>query len=344
MPGHMKAHAHNPTRRSPRVPHRAGCFAAIAPSSSLAGAWALVLALIVALTAAPNAWATVYNSKNPNNPDNQNSPWTEDLAREVGVIEKLNSPIPLDLVFYDEQGAPIELASLFKTGRPVVINLGYSRCPSICIQMRSELTKNLGDTGLDLGEDFIILNISIDPKESPDESKRMQEQILAELADKGVRASAEDWRFLTAEQEMIDRFTAAVGYRYLYIEPQDEYGHPGVLVLADGSGVIRRYLSGTSYSPRTLRLSIVETSEGKVGSLLDRAFVTCFVWDPEANNYAATAKFIMMIGGVVIIVALGLAIIMGFAYERRRRKLLEDKETPPSAKSLDNAMPRADPA
>ena len=98
------------------------------------------------------------------------NPWTEDLVTQVGIIEKLNSPIPLELVFYDEVGAPTALSELFQEGRPVVINLGYSRCPAICVQMRTELTKNLGETGLTLGEDFIILTISIDPDETPDES------------------------------------------------------------------------------------------------------------------------------------------------------------------------------
>ena len=301
------------------MPQRANAYNPTRVSTQGRCALAVLLVLALALPAA----ATVYNGQNPENPENVSSPWTADLQKQVGIIEKLNSPIPLDLVFYDEAGAPIELAELFKPGRPVLFNLGYSRCPSLCVQMRSELTKNLGDTELELGKDFIILNISIDPKETPDDSTRLRDQVFAELKAKGQTPSRAGWRFLTAEQEMIDKFTDAVGYRYMYIPPQDEFGHPGVLVLADGQGTIRRYLSGTSYTPRTLRLSIVETSEGKVGSMLDRAFVTCFRWDPDANNYAATAKFMMMIGGGVTILLVGGLLLAGLAYEKRRRHLLE---------------------
>lgn len=285
---------------------------------------AVVLMLFVAMVPM-SALATVYNSKNPTNPENQANPWTEDIIREVGIAEKVNSPIPADITLIDEAGQPIELGSFFKDGRPVVINLGYSRCPSICPAMRTQLIDALPDADLSLGEDFIVLNISIDPEETFDTSSKMRDQTLAELKEKGVDASADGWRFLTGEPAAIEALTTAVGYRYLYIEPQNEYGHPGVLVLADGQGVVKRYLSGTAYSGRTLRLSVVETSQGKVGSLFDQAFVTCFVWDAEANNYTATASFIMTLGGGVTILFVGGLVWAGFAYEKRRRQLLGEK-------------------
>ena len=283
----------------------------------------VVLVLLFACLVVLPASARIDNSKNPDNPTNVANPWTEDLAREVGIVEKVNSPIPMDITLIDESGQNVELGSFFKQGRPVVINLGYSRCPSICIAMRNQLIDTMPDTDLNLGEDFIVLNVSIDPEETPDVSAKMQETTLAQLEEKGVEASAEAWRYLTGSQEAITELTDAVGYRYMYIKPQNEYGHPGVLVLADGEGIVRRYLSGTAYSGRTLRLSIVETSQGKVGSLFDQAFVTCFVWDAEANNYTATASFIMMLGGGVIILFIGGLLLMLFAYEKRRRQLLE---------------------
>lgn len=299
---------HNPTSRFPATRRRA------------VAALSLFLVALVVLPVS----ARIDNSKNPDNPTNVANPWTEDIIREVGIVEKVNSPIPMDITLIDEAGKSIELGSLFKQGRPVVINLGYSRCPSICIAMRNQLVDAMPDVDLAVGEDFVILNISIDPEETAETSAKMQETTLAQLKEKGVEASADGWRYLTGTQEAITALTEAVGYRYLYIKPQNEYGHPGVLVLADGQGVVKRYLSGTAYSGRTLRLSIVETSQGEVGSLFDQAFVTCFVWDAEANNYTATASFIMMIGGGVTIFFVGGLIWAGFAYEKRRRQLQGD--------------------
>ncbi|MFK7789165.1 MAG: SCO family protein [Phycisphaeraceae bacterium] len=290
------------------------------------GAVAALVLFLGVLVVVP-ADARIDNSKNPDNPTNVANPWTEDLAREVGIIEKVNSPIPMDITLIDETGKPVQFGSFFEKGRPVVINLGYSRCPSICIAMRNQLVTTLPDTDLNLGEDFIVLNVSIDPEESHEVSAKMQDMTLTELKDADVEVSTDGWRFLTGDQDAIAALTDAVGYRYMYIKTQNEYGHPGVLVLADGEGVVKRYLSGTAYSGRTLRLSIVETSQGKVGSFFDQAFVTCFVWDSEANNYTATASFIMMIGGGVIILFIGGMLMMMFAYEKRRRQLLESGQS-----------------
>jgi protein SCO1/2 len=292
-------------------------------SASRRGAVA-VLTLLVAIWVVLPATARIDNSKNPDNPTNVANPWTEDLAKEVGIIEKVNSPIPMDITLIDEEGKSVTLGSFFKEDRPVVINLGYSRCPSICIAMRNQLVDTLPDVELAMGEDFVILNVSIDPQETAQTSAKMQQTTLDQLKEKGVEADADGWRYLTGDQAAIEALTEAVGYRYMYIEPQNEYGHPGVLVLADGKGVVKRYLSGTAYSGRTLRLSIVETSQGKVGTLFDQAFVTCFVWDAEANNYTATAQFIMMLGGGVTILFVAGLIWAGFAYEKRKRELQGD--------------------
>lgn len=287
--------------------------------------WTAGLCLLLLLSVSLSAAARYNEQVQGTDPgDIGPSPWTEDVANEVGIIEKINSPVPKGLTLIDEDGSPVELDGFFKERRPVVLNLGYSRCPSICIVMRDQITSVLADTGLELGKDFVILNISIDPNETPAQARDIREQVWARLSEKGLPPATEGWRFLTADQETIQELTEGIGYRYLYIKPQDEYGHPGVLVLADGDGVIRRYMDGKNYDARAMRLTIVETSQGKAGSLLDRAFLTCFVWDPEANNYAATAKFIMMLGGVVVIFFAGGLVLFGLMYEKRRQRLLRE--------------------
>ena len=281
-------------------------------------------ALAGAMGVGAPAAASNYNN---NVESTRANPWDEELRTQVGVVERINSTVPMDLVFTDEDGNDVTLGDFFEDGRPVVINLGYYRCPTVCGLVLKKLADTLGETGLDMGDDFIVLNMTIDPDETPQHARDTRDDAFGYLRENGVEPSADGWRFLTADADTIKQITDATGFEYFYIAPQNEYGHPAVLTLVTDDGTIGRYMHGTAYDARTLRLSLVETSEGKTGSWLDQAFLTCFRYDEEANNYTATAKFIMMVAGLVTLVTLGGGMGMLFAYERRRKVLLEN-ETP----------------
>ncbi|XAM01346.1 SCO family protein [Phycisphaeraceae bacterium D3-23] len=280
-------------------------------------------AVLGALTVGGLTGPASASNYNGNTESTQANPWGEELDNEVGVVERLNCDLPMDLAFTDEDGNAVTLGEYFEDGRPVILNIGYYRCPTVCGLVLKKLADTVGDTGLDMGDDFVVLNITIDPNETTEHAQQARDDAFGFLRAKDVEPNPDGWRFLTADAESIKQVTDATGYQYFYIKPQNEYGHPAVLVLATGDGVIARYMHGTAYDARTLRLSLVETSEGKTGSLLDRAFLTCFQYDPDANNYTATAKFIMMIAGGVTILFVGGGMGVLFAYEKKRRSLLE---------------------
>jgi len=297
------------------------------PRKPRATRWLAGCAVAGAVIAGGPAQASNYGN---NVESTRANPWEEELRNQVGVVERTNSPVPMDLVFTDEDGNDVTLGSFFEDGRPVVINLGYYRCPTVCGLVLKKLADTLGETGLDMGEDFIVLNMTIDPDETPQHARDTRDDAFGYLRENDVEPNPEGWRFLTADAETIKQITEATGFEYFYIAPQNEYGHPAVLTLVTGDGTIGRYMHGTAYDARTLRLSLVETSEGKTGTWLDQAFLTCFRYDEDANNYTATAKFIMMVAGLVTLITLGGGMGMLFAYERRRRTLLETDTTKPT--------------
>lgn len=264
--------------------------------------------------------------------ESTNNPWNEALITDVGVVQKLNSTVPTDLTLIDEDGKTVQLADFYREGRPVVINLGYNRCPVVCGLMLGQLAQTVGGTELEMGADYIVLNISIDPNETPEHSRATRDEAKELLKDNDAAFNAAGWRFLTADQATIDTLTESVGYRYFYITAQNEFGHPSVLVVTTPDATISRYLTGTTYDSKELRRSLVSASDGEVGNLLDQVFMTCFRWDPEANNYTATAKFIMMAGGGVTMLFLGGGVLALFAYEKRRQQILNDQDPgPPGA-------------
>ena len=87
----------------------------------------------------------------------------------------------------------------------------------------------------------------------------------------------------------------------------------GVLVVTP-EGRLSRYFYGIEYSPKELRLALVDSGEGRVGSVIDELLLYCFHYDPEAGRYGAVVMNLIRLGGVVT-----LAVMAGFVLLTRRR-------------------------
>src|SRR6266498_4570178 len=90
----------------------------------------------------------------------------DEVLHNIGVDEKLNDRLPLDLSFTDLDGKPVRLGKYF-TGEPVVLSLNYYACPMLCPLTFRNLTETLSKVeGLTLNRDFRIVTVSIDPDEN----------------------------------------------------------------------------------------------------------------------------------------------------------------------------------
>ena len=93
-------------------------------------------------------------------------PTTPDELVGVDIIENLNAELPLDLVFQDQSGNSIELGELFDGERPVLLQMGYFKCPQLCNLVLNEMTATLQDLEWTTGDEFDVLAISINPDET----------------------------------------------------------------------------------------------------------------------------------------------------------------------------------
>src|SRR5438105_1086696 len=55
------------------------------------------------------------------------------LLRNVGIDQKLNDEVPLDLNFRDETGNVVALRQYFDQ-KPVILSLVYYECPMLCTE------------------------------------------------------------------------------------------------------------------------------------------------------------------------------------------------------------------
>lgn len=234
----------------------------------------------------------------------------------LDVTEHLDTELPLGLAFADERGRAVTLADYVRGNKPLIFTLNYSDCPMLCSLQLNGLVNALRELDWTAGEQFEIVTVSLNPLETPEQAARTEARYVGQY---GRAAAAGGWHFLTGSKESIDALADALGIAYAYNEQRREYLHPAALAITTPNGRIARYLYGIEYAPKTLRLSLVESSEGKIGSSVDRVILYCFHYDQAEGRYAPVAMNIMRLGGGLT--ALGLGGFLGaFWFRQWRRK------------------------
>jgi protein SCO1/2 len=234
---------------------------------------------------------------------------------QITIAQKLNTRIPLDLQFRDETGKVVRLKDYFNSGRPVLLNFVYYRCPMLCPMVLEGTTTSLTHLKFNIGEQFDVLTVSIDPRDSVKSAAEMKEKYIRRY---GRLDSAKGWHFLTAHETAIKKLTEAVGFQYSYDSRTDQFAHGAALMVLTPDGRMSRYLYGFEFKPRDLRLAIVEASGGKVGSATDQILLLCFHYDPVTGRYSRNAMMFARAGGVTTLLALGGFIFVLFRKERAR--------------------------
>jgi protein SCO1/2 len=239
--------------------------------------------------------------------------------RNVGIEEKLDTQLPLDLEFTDQTGKKVKLGDYFNAKEPVIITLNYYRCPSLCGLQLNGLVSTLQDLKWTAGKNFHILTISFDPSETPQLAKLKQQGYLREY---GRPAAINGWDFVVGEYEPVQKILDAVGFKIEWNEKTQEWIHTAGLVICTPEGRISRYLYGVMYDVKTLRLSLVEAGEGKIGSPLDQILLFCYHYDAEAGSYAANAQNLMRASALLTLLAVSGFLAVLWRWEHRRRQAL----------------------
>lgn len=266
--------------------------------------WLLVAVALVGVLVAPAMAQPSWMGRNET-PPTQADQQPKELSG-VSLTQKLDELLPLDVTFRNEKGQLVELGHYFQGDKPVVVVPAYFRCPKLCSLVLNEVAETIrGMNGLTPGEDYEVVTFSFDPNERP-ELARLKKENLVKYADRPGTAAG--WHFLVGERPSIDRLTDAMGYQYRWMPEAEQFSHPAAIVLATPDGRIARYLVGVKYDPKTVQLSLVEASEGRIGSVTDQFLLYCFSFDPDANSYAADAKRLMTVAGAVTLVLMVMAL------------------------------------
>jgi protein SCO1/2 len=249
---------------------------------------------------------------------------------EVGVTEHRGDQTPLDLPFVESDGRDVRFGDFFDGKRPVILTLNYSNCPMLCSLQLTGLFQGLEGMQWDLGENFQMVTVSIDPKESPERAQLTKQKYLKMYGRPGVAAG---WHCLVGDEENIRKLADTVGFGYTFVQDTGEYAHAAVTMILTPNGVVSRYLYGVEYDPQTIRLSLVEAAEGKIGSAMDQILLFCFHYDETKGRYGPAAAAVMRIGGTLTLLGLGVVVLVFW----RRGAARDARQEPEASESTENA-------
>lgn len=241
--------------------------------------------------------------------------------KDVGFDQKLGSQLPLDAWFTDQDGQRLQLGELFGE-RPVLLAFVYYECPMLCSLVMNGVAKSLDILPFDVGDEFDVVAISIDPGETPELARETRAATLERYGRPQTKAG---WHFLTGAEESVRRAADAAGFRYVYLPEEDEYAHSAGVLVATPEGKVAQYFYGIEYAPKDLRLAFVDASEENIGSMIDQVLLYCFQYDPQLGKYTAVAMRLVRLAGLVFVACLSAFLLIMW---RREKAVTEAANSP----------------
>lgn len=232
------------------------------------------------------------------------------ILANVGVDQKLNSQVPLDARFRDENGQPVELKKYFD--KPVILTLVYYTCPMLCSEVLNGTASSLKPVKFDIGKEFNVVTISIDPKDTTGTAMGKKKMMMARY---GRHGADQGWHFLTGDKQNIDAVANAVGWRYAYDPRSGQYAHASAIMLLTPEGKVSRYFYGIEYSAKDIQFGIMDASQNKIGSIADQVALYCYHYDPATGKYGVAVMRLVRGAGLLTV-----ALICGLIFVAVRRE------------------------
>lgn len=235
----------------------------------------------------------------------------------VGVDEHLGEELDLSLPFVSDTGEEVTLGQYFQSHKPVLMAMVYYTCPSLCNHHLNALNDTMKKLEWTAGDQFEIVAVSMNHREGPDVAAAKKKTYIEAY---GRPESADGWHFLTGTEENVKKLADQLGFKFRWIPDQEQYAHAAVAYVVTPGGKLSRYLYGLSVDDETLKLSLLEASDGKIGSVIDQILLFCLQFDPAKNKYTLYAWNVMRLGGGMTVLVLALLLVPIWLREKKKTR------------------------
>ena len=236
------------------------------------------------------------------------------ILQNVTFRPELNAQMPLETAFTDESGKRVQLGEYFHQQKPVLLAFVYYGCPMLCTQLEQGVVGSLRMLSFDPGRDYEIVFVSFDDRDTQQMAAAKKKTSLDHFRRPETAAG---WHFLTGSKESIASISNAANFRFNYDSKNNLFAHASGIMLLTPDGRISRYFYGVEFPGRDLRLGLVDASQGKIGTPVDKMLLFCFQYDPSTARYSATILSIMRLMAVATVGGLLLMILI---FRRRDKR------------------------
>jgi protein SCO1/2 len=198
----------------------------------------------------------------------------------------------------------------------VVLALVYYECPMLCTQILNGMVRAAKVMSFTPGKDYDVVAISFDARETPKQAL-LKKAIY--MKDYGHPETANGWHFLTGGPDSIKRVTDAVGFKYRWDVYTATFAHASAIYVLTPEGKLSKYFYGIEYSPKDIRLGLVEASHNKIGSAVDQILLFCYHFDPTSAKYTFLAMDILQAAGAATVLLLGGMVFIMLRRDRQKR-------------------------
>jgi protein SCO1 len=228
------------------------------------------------------------------------------------IDQRPGAALPMQMELLDDAGRRVRLGDYFGAGRPVLLVLGYYRCPQLCGLLMHGLLEALHGSGISRRE-WRIVGISIDPQDTPAtaDARRQLDLAYADFLLGAQTAEAPlDLHLLTASARDTQALAAQVGYVSHAVEDEGareagaRFAHPAAVIVATPAGKVSRYLMGIRFDAAELKVALADAAGDRIGGITSRVALLCAHFDPQVGRHSAAVMAGMRIGGITLAAAL----------------------------------------